>query len=208
MHWLFCVCSIRYYTLYFVCLQPSFFTFFILIQLAFLKYFPLFAHHNIVPASSCLLEWIFSVSFIPQFCFISLNSSMLPFLRSVFFFSFLEQGRRFFVSFNSSTTVFPFLDFIFSSSLHLSFPYTPPAWHGRSGYTIGGDPGKHVFSCYKCQIEQWQKTAGSCSTDKIFRKSLIIKWQVPVFSFFGVCFYLYPSSSKAVQYQFNITATK
>lgn len=115
MHWLFCVCSIRYYTLYFVCLQPSFFTFFILIQLAFLKYFPLFAHHNIVPASSCLLEWIFSVSFIPQFCFMSLNSSMLPFLCSVFFFSFLEHGRLFFVSLPSTPQQ------LFSLSLTLFF---------------------------------------------------------------------------------------
>lgn len=49
---------------------------------------------------------------------------------TVFFFSFLEQSRHLFLCwsyFNSSTSVFPFLYFIFSSSLHLSFPHTPPA---------------------------------------------------------------------------------
>lgn len=80
MNWLFCVCSIQYYILYFVHLQSSLFTFHIFVQLALLKYFPLFSHHNIVPASSCLLEWIFSVSFIPLLCFTSMNSSLLPFL--------------------------------------------------------------------------------------------------------------------------------
>lgn len=103
MYWLFCVCSIQYYTLYFVNLQPSLFTFHIFVQLALLKYFPLFAHHNIVPASSCLIEWIFSVSFIPQFCFTSMNSSLLPFLCSLSFsfYSWYRAGICFFVSLTS-----------------------------------------------------------------------------------------------------------
>lgn len=53
----------------------------------------------------------------------------VAFLMLSLFLFILGTRQTFFCisSFNSSTTVFPFLDFIFSSSLHLSFPYTPPA---------------------------------------------------------------------------------
>lgn len=204
MYWLFCVCSIQY-------LYP------ILCALT-----TIFVH--ILYFSPVSPFKIFPTIFSPQYCssqflsakmnFLSLFHSTIMFYKpelfpvaflmfTVFFFLFLEPGRHLFLclsSFSSSTIVFPFLDFIFISSLHLSFLYTPPTWHGRLGYTIVWDQVKHVFSCYKYQIQQRQKTVGTSYTDHIFRKILIIKWQVPVFSFFfSVCFYLYPSSSNAAQ---------
>lgn len=119
MYWLFCVCRIQYYILYFVLLQPSLFTFHSFLQLALLKYFPLFARHNIVSASSCLLEWIFSVSFIPQLVLkawtLPCHLSYVHYVHCLFLNSWNGADSFFFVSIPSTPQQ------LFSLSLTSSF---------------------------------------------------------------------------------------